>query len=240
MNSNTLDFDNEKELQKWLRQEFVSYGWDAHREVSPIGSDYRADLVVYHENWGWIGIECKYMSSPRNGKKVGEAIEQIVWKYRGERYMYGEQIDLWAFCPYIENVPMTGINQTIREVLCHFGIAIMWPSDRMKIDFAYSSSDTKILLGDENGEEYGDRDRINSMVRKKMEMLEDSKERICQYDAPSHGCDSESAGTVSFDGYKLHLCEHHLRQFEKKMAARESERRPSENEAVPDFRRPQF
>lgn len=213
-----LDFEDEKELQSWLKEEFLSYGWEAYREVSPKGTDYRADLIVYHENWGYIGIECKYMSSPRNGKKVGEAIEQIVAKYRSERYLYGDQVDLWAFCPYIENVPVTGINQTIREILCHFGIAILWPGDRMKIDFAYSSSDTKILLGDEDGEHYGDRERIRSMVQKKMGLLDRPTPDSCQYDAGSHGCDSEAAGTVVHNSYEIKLCQHHLERYEKEMA----------------------
>lgn len=230
MKPDDLDFSDECELQEWLKQQFRSYGWKAIRETSPAGTDYRADLIVHHDNWGWIGIECKYMSSPRNGKKVGEAIEQILYKYRGERYpIADQQIDLWALCPYIENVPVTGINQTIRETLCHLGIGILWPGDMMKIDFSYSSSDTKILLGDEEGEQYGDRDRIREMVQKKI-FTDDNNLGTCQYDASGAGCHADAVDTVTVGSYEVALCKHHIHDYEIDMWSLEKQARSSVNQ----------
>jgi len=214
-----LDFSNEDEFQEWLQRRFRSHGWEAFREVSPSGTEYRADLLVHHDNWGWIGIECKYMTSPRNGKKVGEAIEQILTKYRGEEYPPAtEEVDLWAMSPYFskDGGSTIGINQTIREVLCHFGIAVLWPHNRsMKIDFAYSSSETKILLGDESGSEYGDIERIREMVSKKKEPFQSESETRCQWDRSVNGCSAKASGSVTMNGCKVHLCKYHIRRLER-------------------------
>jgi len=220
-----LDFSNEDEFQEWLQHTFRSHGWKAFREVSPSGTDYRADLLVHHDNWGWIGIECKYMSSPRNGKKVGEAIEQIVTKYRGEEYPPGTgEVDLWAMAPYFskDGGSTTGITQTIREVLCHFGIAVLWPQERsMKIDFAYSSSETKILLGDERGRDYGDIERIRAMVSKKRDAFEPETTKQCQWDRSVNGCSAEASDSITMNGCEVHLCKHHIRRLEREEHERE-------------------
>jgi len=223
-----LEFADERAYQKWLKEQFLKHGWEAHREISPKGTDFRADLIVYHENWDWIGIECKYMSSPRNGKKVGEALQQILKQYRGETYLGDKQIDLWVMSPYMENSDhrTIGINQTIREVLCHFGIGILWPYEgHMKLDFAYSHSDTKIMLGDETGQDYGDIDRIREMVAKKMDETTVDEKRQCQYSNSIHGCSAEAVATVTHDGYEIHRWQHHLRRYERQEFERAKKQR---------------
>ena len=212
------DFDDEAELQEWLQSQFRYHGWAAQREVSPRRSNVRADLLVTHESWGTIGIECKYLSSNRNGKKIGEAIEQILWKYRGRRYNGDRRVDLWAVCPYIKKRydGTRGNRQTIREILCHLGIGIIWPYTPIKIDFAYSSSETKIQLGDESGTRYGDRERIEKMVEKKQGSHEPVREDHCQYSGSVKGCTAPVEDVIEINNYEVRLCKHHLREIEKR------------------------
>jgi hypothetical protein len=179
MPAHTPDFESEDQMQEWLEGEFESAGWTAVREVSPHNSNLRADLLVHHEDYDWIGIECKYMSSPRNGKKIAEAVEQIVTKYRGRKYI-GKKIDLWAFCPYYYKDNGSGNpRQTIGGFLTYFGIGYL-PLDRsqLKIGFAMASKDTKILVKNLNDRvpgktyEYGDIDAIRSTVKSRLGVLD--------------------------------------------------------------------
>lgn len=91
--------DSEDELQQWLETTFETVGWTAIREVSPHSSNHRADLIVRHDNYGWVGIETKYIKD--DVQKLPEAHHQIIQKYRNRRYI-GERIELWAVCPYVE------------------------------------------------------------------------------------------------------------------------------------------
>jgi len=100
--------DSEDELQEWLKDAFEEAGWTAIREVSPHSSDYRADLIVEHDRFGWFGIETKFIGTGRGLTNIAKAHHQIIQKYRGRRYI-GEKIDLWCVCPYLQNA------NTIRE-----------------------------------------------------------------------------------------------------------------------------
>ena len=93
--------NNEDELQEWLESTFEEAGWNAIREVSPHGSDYRADLIVESEKYGWFGIETKFIGDSQGPAEMAKAHHQIVEKYRGKKYI-GNKIDLWAVCPYIQ------------------------------------------------------------------------------------------------------------------------------------------
>ena len=167
------DFPNEDALQTWLEDYFESHGWTAIREVSPHNSNHRADLLVHHDDYDWIGIECKHMKSPRAGRKVAEAMDQIISKYRGRKYI-GNRVDLWAFCPYFykDNADRQP-QQTIREMLCYYGIGVLF-TDRadLRIDFAYSDRDTKIQVENPSGDRYGDITAIRESVSPKLDILE--------------------------------------------------------------------
>lgn len=93
--------DSEDELQQWLQAAFEDAGWTAIREAAPHWSDYRADLIVEHGEFGWFGIETKYIGSSQGPVDMAKAHHQIVQKYRGKKYI-GNKIDLWAVCPYIK------------------------------------------------------------------------------------------------------------------------------------------
>jgi len=219
MSDGGLDFTDESELQFWLKKQFRKHGWDAYREVTPKGTQYSADLIVHHDNYGWIGIECKHMNSLRSGSYVGRAVDQILFQYRGETYPKGAgEIDFWAVCPYTETDRREiGATQTIRELLCHFGIGILWPSEKsqyMKLDFAYSDSDTKIQIGTPESDEYGDIERISEMVSKKMVEASDDL-GVCQRNTDGYGCSAPAVATVEFGDYEIHLCEHHYKSFER-------------------------
>lgn len=170
------DFSCEDEMQEWLENEFESAGWTAIREVKPHHSRCRADLIAQHDEYGWIGVECKYMSSPRNGRKVGEAIDQIVNKYRGRKYV-GNRIDLWAFCPYYyKDDARKQPQQTIRELLCYFGIGVIeLDKSGLIINFDHSDRDKKIKVSQltdwDDGREYGSIDAIQTAVEPKLERI---------------------------------------------------------------------
>jgi len=93
--------DSEDELQEWLESAFEESGWTAIREASPHFSDYRADLIVQHDNYGWFGIETKYIGSSQGPIDMAKAHHQIVNQYRGKKYV-GNRIDLWLVCPYVK------------------------------------------------------------------------------------------------------------------------------------------
>ncbi|WP_458211021.1 hypothetical protein [Haladaptatus sp. NG-SE-30] len=146
--------DSEEELQEWLKEFFESRGWTAIREVTPHGSNYKADLIVEHEAFGWVGIETKYFRNDGGGK-AAKAHHQITRRYRGEKYI-GKKIDLWAVCPYF-----WGINSQdpeyqqdrirsvfMREFFGHHGIGyINLNRPTLLIDYAYSDSKQKIPVG---------------------------------------------------------------------------------------------
>jgi len=214
-----MDFDDEKELRDWLAKQFKKYGWRAWTEKRPHGTDYRADIIVYHHEYGYIGIECKHMNTLSAGSYIGKALEQVLFQYRGKSYdMTNGSLDLWAVCPYAKyDRSHTADRQTVREMLCHFGIGIIWPCEdpeRMMVDFAYSDSATKISISDPTSDRYGDRERIEEMVQKKIRSEEDGSKQ-CQYDTNGHGCTAPSVGFVEVNNYEIYLCEHHLNQHEK-------------------------
>jgi hypothetical protein len=228
MSDYTPEFEDEHDFRDWLEQQFIDDGWYTKTEVSPTSSADRADLIIRNQEYGSIGIECKYMPSPKAGKKVGEALEQIVQKYRGKTYGC-HTVDLWAFAPYFYKGASTA-TQTIRELLCHFGIGVIWThKPHLKVDFAYSDSDTKIFIkhfyhdyGD--GDRYGDIDSIEDSVLGKIGKLDSDNTPECQYNSLGVGCTADSDGTVEIDSYEIQLCKHHIRKLDRERAANQKER----------------
>jgi hypothetical protein len=220
------NFDCEESFRNWLEQQFIDDGWLTWSEVYPESDSVRADLIVRNREYGSIGIECKYMPSPKAGKKVGKALEQIVDRYRGKTYN-SKTVDLWAFAPYFYKGAGQG-TQTIRELLCHFGIGVIWThKSHLKVDFAYSDRDTKILVkhfyfettDEDVGEEYGDIDEIEKSVLSKVGKLVQEKPQECQYDSPGVGCNADAHGTVEIGDYEIQLCKHHIRKLDRERAA---------------------
>lgn len=175
--------DNEDELQAWLKSHFEENGWTAIREVKPHGSDYSADLLVNHDRYGWIGIECKYFDHD-GGSKIAKAHHQIVTKYRGEKFIKNNRVNLWAICPYFKGIGATSQyyrnqqelrQKLLREMFCAHGMGIIKLNRySLLIDFAYSQSGSKIPVSersDYHSHEKVDIENIRDIVSKKMDRL---------------------------------------------------------------------
>lgn len=172
----TPEFDDEDELQQWLQKQFESAGWMAFREVSPSNSNYRADLIVHHTDYDWIGIETKWVNTPSAGGKIAEGFRQITQQYRGRRYG-GNRIDLWVIAPYF-NFPedQFATSQFIREFFSYFGIGYLdfgrWG---LCLEFDSANSDRKVLVKNmssyDKDHTYGDIDVISEYVEGRVDRL---------------------------------------------------------------------
>jgi hypothetical protein len=106
------DITNESLYQDFLEQYFEWYGWNVVREVRPSQTEYRADLLVEHDEYGWFGIETKYTN--RGGRKMAEAHHQITTKYRGKMY-FGHKITNWIYAPFYEFIQNDSYNSWMNE-----------------------------------------------------------------------------------------------------------------------------
>ncbi|MCQ4334816.1 hypothetical protein KM295_15280, partial [Natronomonas sp. F2-12] len=68
-------FDTEQEFQDFLERKFEENEYTAIQEVSPHRSNYRADLLLMHDEFGRIGLELKRLTG---GSDAGKAHQQIV------------------------------------------------------------------------------------------------------------------------------------------------------------------
>jgi len=145
------DFENELEFHAWLHKVFELHGWTTLSEQSPHGSDYKADMIVEDpDSKNWIGLELKHYRTKRGLKPVAEGLGQIVKKYSGKKYCFGERVDLWCFVPYVEKALRSKHPnlQTVREFFCYFGIGFLDLSkQRIILDFAFSHRDKKKMVG---------------------------------------------------------------------------------------------
>lgn len=145
--------DSEKELQEWLEGVLEKNDWTVLREVSPYNSDFKADFIVSHDDYGWFGIETKYFDMD-GGAKMAEAHHQITRKYRGRTYL-GEQINLWCLCPYFKYVNDDTFhrdqnrrrNRILSEFCTPLGIGyINLNTKDTRMDFAHSDRSQKVPL----------------------------------------------------------------------------------------------
>jgi hypothetical protein len=90
-------FESEQQFQNYLEEKFESAGFTAIQEVSPHHSQYRADMILLHDEFGPIGLELKLLSG---GSDAGKAHQQIVRQYAGKKYI-GHRVEKWAFAPYM-------------------------------------------------------------------------------------------------------------------------------------------
>lgn len=169
---------DEKELQSWLAEYCEENGWDVKREVSPsnVSENYRADLIIHKENYGWFGIETKYFDK-NGGSWLADAHHQIIAKYRGNTFS-GKEIKFWSLCPYFRKLewvydefedprssdptmPTPCIVDTLsrvsREFFCRHGIGYMDLSSHViDMDFGYSNPWAKVPVGYPRGNDpYG-------------------------------------------------------------------------------------
>ena len=93
-------FESEQGFQDYLEGEFERAGFTAIQEVSPHHSQYRADLLLLHDEFGPIGLELKFLTG---GSDAGKAHQQIVRQYAGKKYV-GRRVERWAVAPYIHKL----------------------------------------------------------------------------------------------------------------------------------------
>lgn len=96
-----MNFDNEElflnEVEKCLKEN----GCKTWREVVPDGCSnwglpFRVDLIIFREDFGYIGVEAKNTNTLRSGGKIAKAIKQINDKYRNQTYFKGNMISRWC------------------------------------------------------------------------------------------------------------------------------------------------
>lgn len=177
---------SEQEVQDGLEQFFEKMGWTALTEVSPHHSDYRADLIVKSDEYGWFGAEIKYFDTT-GASKVADAHHQIVAQYRGKKYL-GNRINRWVLIPYFAkrsgpgattSLPRRDLLQFSRELCCRHGVGIVDLTkakyDHLVLDFAYSRSECKVPVGHheyaERHHDNVDMDAIDEMIERKMDRL---------------------------------------------------------------------
>jgi len=177
------EMSSESELQEWLEKFFERNGWTAIREVTPHNSQKRADLIVSHDDYGWFGIETKYMHGD-GGRKLAEAHHQITRRYRGRKYI-NQRIDYWAICPYwwgINSPDYVSKHKTqqqratyTREFFGRHGIGYI-DLDRWQflIDYAYSKPWAKVPVGGDYIDQYYDDvdiEKIDDSIQSKMDEM---------------------------------------------------------------------
>lgn len=167
---------SEDELQQWLESFFEDNGWTAIREVSPRNSNCRADLIVNHDDYGWYGIETKYIRGACGGS-VADAHHKITQKYRGQKYI-GHRIDCWLVCPYFwcygpddyKSSTQRTRADLISGMFSRHGIGyINLDKSRLLLDFADSRMYAKVPVGGENLGKHAkavDVDRIHDRVHR--------------------------------------------------------------------------
>lgn len=86
-------FEDHDEYKNWLADVFDRYGWESETEVSSDDGSAICDIIVEHDFWGMVGIECKYKDEIE-GRTVADALTQV------QRYSYcrynRKKVDNWA------------------------------------------------------------------------------------------------------------------------------------------------
>jgi hypothetical protein len=167
---------NEFLYQDYLERFFEWYGWNVVREVRPGQTEYRADLLVEHDELGWFGIETKYTN--RGGRKMAEAHHQIVTKYRNKMY-FGHRINKWIYAPFYEFLKQDSYQNWMNEQYLmgltqdffqRHGIGFLNPIS-MTIQFERGNGDT--YIGIEKHHRYDpDIDEIERVVTKRMDQYQ--------------------------------------------------------------------
>ena len=176
----------EIKLTDQLEIKFNRNGWDTFREVIPDQCKdwdfpYRVDLIVHKPEYGYIGIECKHISSHNSGGIYAKAHYQIVTKYRDKTYFEGTSILKWAICPFVEAEETyrkadAGVRVGMREFFSAYGIGyIDLGRAENLIDYAYSCSWAKIPIGTivryQDRSKIVDIEKIEKMICKKMKTV---------------------------------------------------------------------
>jgi hypothetical protein len=91
---NEADISCEEDLKDWFVKYCNDAGWSTETEVvrEDIDKDYRCDVILHKDEFGWFGVELKYGG-------MGGAIDQVTEKYKGGTFL-GRDITAWAILAY--------------------------------------------------------------------------------------------------------------------------------------------
>lgn len=94
-------FNLEIEFVDKVERCLKDHGYKTFREVIPDQcagweKPYRVDLIFYHKDYGYIGVEAKNTDTLRSGGVISDAIDQIDKKYRDKTFFNGNMIEKWA------------------------------------------------------------------------------------------------------------------------------------------------
>lgn len=125
---------------------FKNNNFQTFREVVPDQcmdweKPYRVDLIVYRSDFGFIGIEAKYLNTLGQGQVIAEAFEQIK-KYKDLTYFKGNLVTRWCIAPRFEGEGSHVAMEFVQRFLNYYNISFLSLSeyknnssfDRISID----------------------------------------------------------------------------------------------------------
>jgi len=157
-------YTSEKEYVDALEIFLIKNGFKVWREVVPDrcknwDQPWRVDLIAYHLDVGYIGVEAKNMNTLRSGGKIAGAIEQLK-RYRGETYFDGINIDNWSLgCPHQDfNDGLRDLNLFLSYFLGYYNLLFL------------EFEENRIVLGKNSKSTLYISDKISgSLVKNKLE-----------------------------------------------------------------------
>ena len=126
MQMNKKKYKNEEDYVDSVQSFLESCGCLVWREVVPNEckkwkQPFRVDMIIYREDFEYIGIEAKYFNTLRSGGRVAEAFEQLK-KYKPLTYLNNIKIKRWGMLLGTNEYSdfAIGTNRNIKEFLKHF------------------------------------------------------------------------------------------------------------------------
>ena len=118
---------SEQEYMDRLERFLFSHGCTVWQHQVPLECKgwphpWEADMIIYHQNFGYIGVEGKMLSTIRQGSVIYRGIEQLK-KYKPLHYIegIGIRIEKWALVFGLDCTVMEyGESQTVRVFLQTF------------------------------------------------------------------------------------------------------------------------
>jgi len=117
-------YKSEEEFIDIVERCLKNNGCKTWREIVPDSCEswsmpWRADLIFFREDFGYIGIEGKNIRTLGQGGVISDAVDQIENKYRKQTYLKGNMIGKWGIlvpmeCGYLQkdNVLATNMVKT--------------------------------------------------------------------------------------------------------------------------------
>lgn len=154
--------NNEDEVQEFLYTKLREKGWKVEREVPTDESKdkqypFKIDIVIFksdYQDLNPMGIEVKYIKGIRQGSRISEAMDQIIFKY-GNSHFKGLELKTTCVAIYY-NIRENRYEKNIinsshiltKGLLTYWGIGyINLNENPLRIQFgADNQNDMKILI----------------------------------------------------------------------------------------------